>query len=566
VKNLAQPIATLSLTLSSAQSPAQCGRLHRWISYFSFNGKMRILLGLVIVLTMLGNLISASLTREEIREEIEAGLVNQVESYGQLLAPMLSQDPANFIAQATPLLESARWGEGKSGYLFITNRQGQLLVYPPDHDRVGNYLDPVLLQDSDENVNQSFVRIAQAGQRELIRYPYMKPGGTHKTLKAAYVYPMGDYLLVSGVYLDAADDAFNNYLKHSASILLAILVALALLVGLFARSLSIQVKQALASLQAIANKNLSQPIETVGQDEFATINQALESTRLQLSVLLHQQQDNALSLSAASSQLNDGMVEVGGAILEQRQRLDNLAAAMEEMVTTIREVAQNAQHSAINAQETDQLASGGVGKIGSTINAIELLVNNLDSSAQSVNGVEDKVSVISSVVSTINGISEQTNLLALNAAIEAARAGEQGRGFAVVADEVRQLAKCTQQATREIADMITALQHQTHQAVELMQTSVKTAQQAKGQAGEASERFMAIARQTGELSEHSDMISSAAEEQTLVANQVTDALVVIRDAVEETEHVAKELGQTSQGLRQVAEGMEQMVMSYHLRS
>ncbi|WP_409422786.1 methyl-accepting chemotaxis protein [Pseudaeromonas sp. ZJS20] len=542
----------------------QCGTLHRWISHFSFNGKMRILLVFVMLLTMIGNLISANITREEIRQVIEAGLMHQVQSYGQLLAPLLAQDPDNFIKQATPLLESARWGEGKSGYLFITNRQGQLLVYPPDHARLGNYLDPVPLQDSDENVNQAFVRIAKSGQAELIRYPYMKPGSDHKTLKAAYVYPMGDYMLVSGVYLDAADDAFYSYLKHSVGILLVILLALALLVGLFARTLSAQVKQALAGLQAIANKNLTQPIHAIGRDEFATINQALESTRLQLAGLLHQQQGNALSLSAASSQLNDGMQEVGHAIIEQRQRLDNLAAAMEQMVTTIREVAQNAQHSAVNAQETDQLAGGGVGKIGSTIQAIERLSSDLDSSAQSVNEVEDKVSVISSVVDTINGISEQTNLLALNAAIEAARAGEQGRGFAVVADEVRQLAKRTQQATREIADMITALQQQTREAVDLMQTSVKTAHQAKGEAGDASERFMAIAQQTGELSEHSEMIASAAEEQTLVANQVTDALVVIRDAVEETEHVAKELGQTSLGLRHAAEGMEQMVMSYQL--
>ncbi|MCD8547822.1 MAG: methyl-accepting chemotaxis protein [Aeromonadaceae bacterium] len=479
MNTFAQPIVASSL-VHSKPSQAQCGRLHRWISHFSFNGKMRILLGAVILLTMLGNLISASLTREEIRGVIEAGLVDQVESYGQLLSPLLAQEGADFITQAKPLLEAARWGEGSSGYLFLTNRQGQLLIYPPDPARLGKYLDPVLLEDSDENVNQALVRIAQAGHSELIRYPYMKPGSSYKTLKAAYVYPLGDYLLVSGVYLDAADDAFTNYLKHSAGILLTILLALALLVGLFARTLCAQVKLALAGLQAIAHKDLSQPIRAIGRDEFATINQALENTRQQLAGLLYQQQDNALALSAASSQLNDGMQEVGGAIIEQRQRLDNLAAAMEEMVTTIREVAQNAQHSAVNAQETDQLAGGGVDKIGSTINAIELLAKNLDSSAHSVNEVEQKVSLISSVVDTINGISDQTNLLALNAAIEAARAGEQGRGFAVVADEVRQLAKRTQQATREIADMITALQEQTKQAVALMQTSVLTAQQAKG--------------------------------------------------------------------------------------
>ena len=152
----------------------------------------------------------------------------------------------------------------------------------------------------------------------------------------------------------------------------------------------------------------------------------------------------------------------------------------------------------------------------------------------------------------------------MNAAIEAARAGEHGRGFAVVADEVRQLARRTQQATHEIDEMISSLQQGTQQAVQQMQLSVKDAQSAVQDAESANQEFVAISTQIGQQAQLSDMIAAAAEQQSTVASQVTDSLVVIRDAVEETEQVVRELGQASHSLQHEAQGLEQMVSSYRL--
>ncbi|WP_024871326.1 methyl-accepting chemotaxis protein [Tolumonas lignilytica] len=535
-----------------------------WTTNFSFNGKMRILLVCIALLALLGNVLSAKLVYKEIRTVIENDLIVHVESEAHLLESYSQQDPRAFVKLATERLEKVRWGKGLSGYFFLTDRQATLLVYPPDHSRLGTVLDPVQINDSNENVNQALIRIAKSEHPALISYTYTKPNSQKKVLKVAYAYPVGNYLLVSGVYLDAADQVFSNYLQHSSLILFTIIILLFGLITLFSRNLSVQVNSALRSLQEIAQRTLINPVAVYGSDELASINRAIESSRVQLASLLHTQRDNALSLSASSSQINNGVTQVSNAIIEQRQRLDNLATAMEEMVCTIRDVAQNVQNSADNAKQTDQLANGGASKINDAINAINSLVSNLNASSDSVNEVKDKVLVIGSVVDTINSISDQTNLLALNAAIEAARAGEQGRGFAVVADEVRTLAKRTQDATREIAEMIAVLQQGTCSAVELMQASVLAADQAQQEATAATECFMAIVSHTGELSLHSEMIASASEEQTLVANEVSESLIVIRDAVEETEHVAKELGQTSQSLHQAAEDMEATVMSYRL--
>ncbi len=535
----------------------------RFISNFSFAGKMGILLLLVSVFIMAGNLISAFSTRDAIKEEIEHGLRNQVTAiYGQLSG--VGQNQSDFLRIARMVLTNARWESDKSGYAFLTDREGKLVIYPTDPKREGGYLDPVPVEDSNENVNQAFARIGQSNTPETIRYPYVKPGTTEKILKSAYVMPMGSYLLVSGVYIDRADKAFKDYLLQAMELLALTLLVIGAVILLFSNVIGKQVKQTLTSLEHIASKDLSQISIVEGKDEFAKINHSVEQTRQILANMLKQQSEISLTLASAATQMSTGMYQVEQAVLDERQRMDSVATAMEEMATTVREVAQNANDVSDATQETDQLASSGVAQIMDAINSINQLFENLSTSADAVNTVEQKALVIGSVVDTIRGISEQTNLLALNAAIEAARAGEQGRGFAVVADEVRQLASRTQDATREIASMIEGLQSGTRQAVGLMQTSIDAAHMAVSNAEHASNSFENIASHTGELAERSELIASAAEQQGAVANQVTDSLVVIRDAVEETEQVVKELTTASKTLNGHAQTMDELVRNFTL--
>lgn len=538
----------------------------RFISNYSFAGKMGILLILVCVFVLAGNLISAFSTRDAIREEIEHGLKNQVTAlYGQLNAVhQEQQDPAEFLRIARIMLTSARWETDRSGYAFLTNQEGQLLVYPTDPKREGGYLDPVQIENSNENVTQAIARIGRENRAETITYPYVKPGTTDKILKSAYVMPIGSYLLVSGVYIDRADKAFRDYLIQCIELLVVTLLVIGGVIYLFSHVIGKQVHQTLTSLEHIAQKDLSHVQHVEGKDEFAKINRAVEQTRQILASMLKQQGELSLTLASAATQMSTGMYQVEHAVLDERQRMDSVATAMEEMATTVREVAQNANDVSDATQETDQLAGSGVGQIVEAINSINQLFENLSTSADAVNTVEQKALVIGSVVDTIRGISEQTNLLALNAAIEAARAGEQGRGFAVVADEVRQLASRTQDATREIASMIEGLQSGTRQAVGLMQTSIDAAHMAVANAEHASTSFENIASHTGELAERSELIASAAEQQGAVANQVTDSLVVIRDAVEETEQVVKELTTASKNLNHHAQIMDELVRNFTL--
>jgi len=529
-----------------------------------FNGKMGFLLILVLLCTLLGNLYSAFSTRDAIRESIDAGLIAQVSGVHQLLQQQLSKDPVHFLQTSRELLTGLRWGEQNSGYFFLADRQGRLLIYPPKAAKEGNFLDPVQVIETNEEVSQAFARIGRGDEATLIHYPYIKPGSTTKTIKAAYVAPIGDYLLISGVYMDAADTAFTQYLINSSLVLIATLLVMVLVIAIISRAINSQVRQSLNELRLISNRNLSHTIYGMGRDEFADINRELEHTRRNLCELLSGQRDTSVTLSAASAQINHGMHQVGTAVQDQRERLDALAAAMEEMSATIRDVALNAQQSAQDSNETDRMVHRGVTQLAHCIDSIRQLFTNLGTSSDSVSQVESEVSAISSVVSTISSISEQTNLLALNAAIEAARAGDQGRGFAVVADEVRQLARRTQQATHEIDEMINSLQQGTRQAVQQMTVSVSNAESAMQDAEAANFEFESIATQIGQQAQRGDMIAAAAEQQSHVASQVTDSLVVIRDAVEETEHVVRELSQASQSLHHEAQTLENMVNSYQL--
>ncbi|MFM5839700.1 methyl-accepting chemotaxis protein [Aeromonas rivipollensis] len=535
-----------------------------WTGRLSFNGKMRILLLCITLLTLVGNTLTARLVYDEICTAIEGGLINQVQGEARRLEALHLQDPKTFIARAAHSLATLRWGEHDSGYFFITDRDATLLVYPPDPARIGKRLDDVPLEESHESLNQALIRIAGSGKAALITYSYIKPSSQTPTLKTAYVHPLGDYLLVSGVYLDSADAVFYNYLRHSSVILLATLAILLGLITFFSRTFSSHVTLVLKGLQDMAGKILTTRLLSRGNDEIAFIINAMDDTRQQLSDLLHHQRAQAGEVTLASGQINRGMGEVNDAICEQRLRLDNLASAMEQMIASIREVTQSAQASADSAHRMDQWASGGAGKIQDAITAINHLFDNLHDSAHAVGEVADKVSLIGTIIDTINGISEQTNLLALNAAIEAARAGEQGRGFSVVADEVRTLAKRTKEATYEISGMIVALQGSTRQSVGLMQESIQAASRAKEDATGATECFEAIAGNTGQLSTHCQMIAAATEEQTAVTGDTLNSLQVIRNLVQETEQVARALGDTSQQMRGSAEQMSELVGSYRL--
>ncbi|WP_371924406.1 methyl-accepting chemotaxis protein [Pseudomonas sp. DY-1] len=252
------------------------------------------------------------------------------------------------------------------------------------------------------------------------------------------------------------------------------------------------------------------------------------------------------------------------AMERQRQETDQVATAINEMSAAAHEVARSAQGAAEAAQQTDQEGQAAKQVVDGSITRIHALVGDIRSSGVSLDSLQQDVQSIVSVLGVIRSIAEQTNLLALNAAIEAARAGEAGRGFAVVADEVRALASRTQQSTQEIQGMIDRLQQGTQDAVTAMRRSSDAGDTTSSQANQAGASLDAIAGLIGTINAMNAQIASAAEEQTAVAEEINRSVhqiaVAVDSVAEETRHGAE----TARSLSQLGDSLGGLVRQFRI--
>lgn len=300
------------------------------------------------------------------------------------------------------------------------------------------------------------------------------------------------------------------------------------------------------SIKLMASRDLSTPINMECKDEYGDVARELEKTRRQLQDVIKMQVDASQELSSLTEVMTISMSETKDSAQEEFNEIDQLATAMSEMTSTVQTVAEHAQNASALTEQASGQAETGQRFVKGTITKMSELSKDIAASAQAVNQVEERVVAIGSVVGTIQSISEQTNLLALNAAIEAARAGEAGRGFAVVADEVRNLAQRTQKATIEIQEMISQLQNSANSAVDLMEKSVVEAAEGVELVTNAGTELDGIVNQVQRINDMNIQIATAAGQQTSVAQEMDQNLTNVRELVEASVTVVGELLETSE--------------------
>lgn len=334
--------------------------------------------------------------------------------------------------------------------------------------------------------------------------------------------------------------------------------------SLITRSVVGPVKALASDARRVADGDLLVEIEIASQDEIGELSTSFNAMTQSLKETIRQVSTTASTVAAASNQLSTTAEELASGTEEMAAQTGTVAVASEEMSATSSTIAQSCHQAADSSNLATQTATSGSAVVASSISIMEKIASRVQSTAETVQTLGQRSDQIGAIVATIEDIADQTNLLALNAAIEAARAGEQGRGFAVVADEVRALAERTTRATHEIGSMIRSIQQETQQAVSAMQQGVQEVARGSMEASRSGEALQQILQQINEVTMQVNQIATAAEEQTATTNEITNNIMQISQVVQDTSRGAHLSAQAADNLSGLAGELQQLVSRFRV--
>ena len=310
--------------------------------------------------------------------------------------------------------------------------------------------------------------------------------------------------------------------------------------------------------------DLTRRLDDSTKDELADISKYFNLFIEKLRGIISNISQTSNQVAAASTQLHTTADRIATGAEEVAAQAGTVATAGEEMSATSGDIAQNCQMAAEGAQRASQSASNGAAVVERTVSVMSQIAEKVQESARTVESLGARSDQIGAIIGTIEDIADQTNLLALNAAIEAARAGEQGRGFAVVADEVRALAERTTRATREIGEMIKAIQNETKGAVAAMEQGVQQVENGTMEAAKSGQALQEILQQVNDVAMQVNQIATAAEEQTATTSEISNNMMQITEVVQQTSQGAHESAQAAAQLSGNAEELQRLVRQFKL--
>jgi len=361
-----------------------------------------------------------------------------------------------------------------------------------------------------------------------------------------------------------AADQYDSAFDLVIALLVAATALTLALAWLLINSITKPIANALGAAESIAEGNLTRPITVDGEDEAGRLLAAMAKMQEKLRDTLLRISGSATQLASAAEELNSVTDESARGLTQQNNEIEQAATAVNEMTSAVEEVARNAVSTSEASQSATASAGDGRDLVQETVSAIERMSADVQSTATLIGDLANESRDIGKVLDVIRGLADQTNLLALNAAIEAARAGEAGRGFAVVADEVRALAHRTQQSTSEIERMIGSIQSGTEHAVDSMRNSTERAESTLNIARGAGMSLDTINSAIVEINQRNLVIASAAEEQAQVAREVDRNLVNIRDLSVQSATGANQTSAASSELSRLAVDLNSMVGRFSL--
>ncbi|WP_294737759.1 methyl-accepting chemotaxis protein [uncultured Pseudomonas sp.] len=510
-----------------------------------------------------GSMVQAGLKREGARSKLGDTADNAVAKTNEVEKSLLQGDSVtlfNRVVDLSKLIQQARFQV--RGYTY----SGKVEAEQPALDAIDNALKKItdlngqLPEQYQANLQEASVSL-QAYRSAVSQYRDSQVATAAATKIMA---EQGDILLDRSNKLTLSQTVVRDTDTAHAKNLLLLATALALAFGILAawaitRQIVIPLSQTLKVAERVAAGDLSHNLISERRDELGQLQRSMQSMTVGLRELIGGISDGVTQIASAAEQLSAVTEQTSAGVNSQKVETDQVATAMNEMAATVQEVARNAEEASEAAVAADQQAREGDKVVGEAIAQIERLASEVGNSTEAMGHLKRESDKIGSVLDVIKSVAQQTNLLALNAAIEAARAGEAGRGFAVVADEVRSLAQRTQKSTEEIEELIVGLQSGTQQVATIMDNSRNLTDSSVELTRRAGNALENITRTVSTIQAMNQQIATAAEQQSAVAEEINRSVLNVRDVSEQTSAASEETAASSAELARLGIYLQTLV-------